>query len=75
MSREDFMISGFWESWAVLERLGLLVPEDETLESCMSSSLFPNICLFFLTASISGPVGTNVRDLYFLVPSSPSLWL
>ncbi|KAL8098275.1 hypothetical protein AgCh_031152 [Apium graveolens] len=37
---------------------GLSVPEDP-LDSLKSSTLIPNICLFFLTISISCPVGTK----------------
>jgi hypothetical protein len=76
-SREDFIASEFSEAGTGMgpELLGVLEVEDERLESCMSSILLPKMFLFLLTASISGPVGTKVRDRYFLFPSSPSLWL
>lgn len=59
------------------ELSGLLLPEDDGLNNSMSSSLLPIILLLLLADSIiSVPVGTKVRDLYFLgVSSLPSLGL
>lgn len=54
---------------------GVLQPEEETLESWVSSIRAPAACLFLRTDSISCPVGTKVRDRYFLALSSPSLVL
>lgn len=54
----------------------VLSPEDDIRDSCISSNLFATKSLLFLTASISGPVGTKVRALYFVPPSPESLlWL
>lgn len=69
-SNEEFIASDF----ARLEG-GVVV--GVVADGDMSSPLFAYVCLFFLTFSISDPIGTKVRARYFLAPSSPVslLWL